>query len=86
MILIIKESILVKSTPAVEKCVKDFVVYNVNIGDMVRILPQKVCLNEVDMNTLFSEVFVHTDYSIGYAWIGGEGCNFSLFIEPTIKP
>ena len=44
------------------------------------IYPQKVSLDEFNMNTLFSDVLrsFDTPYSLEYAWLGGKGCEFSL--------
>lgn len=48
------------------------------------ILPQKIHLNEQDMNWLFSEIFMG-EVNIEYAWCGGEGCDFAIEIKRKIK-
>ena len=46
----------------------------------ITIQPQKVTLSDVDMNTLFSDVFYMLDYRIEYAGLGGRGCEFAINI------
>ena len=48
-------------------------------NEVLIISPQKVTINEINMNTLFSEVLF--GIPISYGFIGGEGCEFSLRIE-----
>jgi hypothetical protein len=47
------------------------------------ILPQKITVSEVDMNYLFSEVFLG-DVIIEYGFYGGEGCDFSINIKEKV--
>lgn len=45
------------------------------------ILPQKITLSEVDMNTLFFNIIDdYFKYELTYAPLGGEGCDFALHI------
>lgn len=48
------------------------------------ILPQKIRLHELDMNWLFSEVFMG-EADIEYAWYGGKGCDFAITIKGKQK-
>ena len=46
---------------------------------------QKICLNEVNMNTLF-DCFINVfDYTMRYGGYGGEGCEFSISIKNKEK-
>jgi len=51
--------------------------------DCLVIHPQKIVLEERDMNYMFSDFFVYTDYKIEYGDIGGEGCDFSIDVYPV---
>ncbi len=42
---------------------------------------QKVCLDEISMNTLFARYINCFDYTIAYGGYGGEGCEFSISIK-----
>ena len=44
----------------------------------ILITPQKIVLSELYMNYVFSEGFIHFEYKMEYANIGGDGCDFSL--------
>ena len=47
---------------------------------------QKVSLDEVAMNTLFSEYLFYLDgYSVEYAKLGGVGCEFCLRITKNLN-
>lgn len=85
MILIIENNIeIVKSYFGVETIENLGVSYNrLDHGDIVTVIPQKVVLNEVDMNTFFDEVFTYAtkEVIIEYAGLGGEGCDFSLSMK-----
>jgi len=48
-------------------------------NDEIIIIPQKIVLDEKDMNWLFSEVFI--DCKIEYCWLGGQGCDFAIQIS-----
>jgi len=62
-----------------KKLLKKFSVkFEDNEGEII-IIPQKVTLDELDMNHLVSEFFLNEN--IRYAWIGGEGCEFALLME-----
>ena len=46
---------------------------------------QKICLSEVNMNTLF-DCFINVfDYTMRYGGYGGEGCEFSISIKNKEK-
>ena len=45
------------------------------------IYEQKICLNEINMNTLFDNIINCFDYTMEYGWYGGEGCEFSISIK-----
>jgi hypothetical protein len=48
-------------------------------GDPVLVIPsQKIVLDEWVMNKFFHDVLFHFDYRMGYASLGGEGCDFSI--------
>ena len=42
------------------------------------VYPQKITLNEVNMNHVFANILYLFTYKIQYAWLGGEGCEFSM--------
>lgn len=44
--------------------------------------PQKIVLDEYDMNELLYDVFFLLEYDMQYAWIGGKGCEVALTITP----
>jgi hypothetical protein len=47
---------------------------------------QKITLDEVNMNTLFFNVFsVYFDVTINYAGIGGPGCDFAVYVLSKSK-
>lgn len=48
-------------------------------NDEVVIVPQKIDLEQEDMNTLFDEVF-YDDVNIVYVNLGGRGCDFCISI------
>lgn len=51
-------------------------------GLSIAIIPQKICLNEVQMNSLFSEcISFGSDITVKYANIGGPGCEMALTIK-----
>ena len=45
------------------------------------IKPQKIDLDEFDINTLFDEFFCYDEIHLEYGFFGGEGCCFSLCIS-----
>lgn len=49
-------------------------------GVHLRVNAQKVTLEEVDMNYLFSDVLCWFGYTLRYAALGGEGCDFAMVI------
>lgn len=69
------------------KILKDFnIAYSITAslyGFVLHIHAQKITLNDIDMNTLFSEVFECMDfhYSLTYVCLGGVGCEMCLEIN-----
>jgi len=52
-------------------------------GNLV-ILQQKVLLSEFDMNTLFDVLVEYYNIDIFYAALGGEGCDFSIYVREAL--
>jgi hypothetical protein len=76
MIVYIKNSIKWDIDDYIKEIFDEFSIsYKNNI-----IIPQKIVLNEQDVNILFSEVFMD-DVKIKYGFYGGEGCDFSITIS-----
>ena len=60
---------------------------SVDTSGLRLIIPvQKLCLYEVDMNTLFYDVIDRFfDYDLQYSGLGGVGCDFSIDITPKLR-
>ena len=69
------------------KILKSFnIAYSINAslyGFVLYIHAQKITLDDIDMNTLFSEVFEYMDfhYSLTYVCLGETGCEMCLEIN-----
>lgn len=69
------------------KILKGFsIAYSINTslyGFVLYIHAQKITLDDIDMNTLFSEVFEYMGfhYSLTYVCLGGTGCEMCLEIN-----
>jgi hypothetical protein len=80
MIAYIKESIKWAITEDIARIFDEFSIYY----NETHILPQKITVNEVDMNYLFSEVFLG-NVDIEYGFYGGSGCEFSIVISEKLN-
>ena len=74
MIAYIEKPIRVKNMD--EEILNDMGIYH----NDTEILPQKIQLNELDMNWFFSEMLLD-EVTIEYSWYGGEGCQFAFTIK-----
>lgn len=56
--------------------------FKIENGKTLIIEPQKISLDEIAMNHLFSEVFYYcNNLEISYCPLGGKGCEFSIDIK-----
>jgi len=80
MILIITKDLKAECefTKEITSILEDYSVYHKINENEVHIPPQKVILSEIDMNHLFSDIFIYFTYLLRYGEIGGDGCDFSL--------
>jgi len=75
MKLLIEEEIRISD--GLEDLLKDCSVgFRIELDEII-IHPQKVTLEETDMNELFFWAFKN-DFHIEYAWLGDSDCDFSL--------
>lgn len=51
----------------------------------IKVLDQKVTLDEISMNTLFDNVLNYFDFSMKYGNYGGEGCEFSIRLNYSLN-
>lgn len=76
MILYINNRTSVDNTPDNIDTLKDYCVNFEVHKNMIFISEQKIVLNEINMNTLYTEVLFEYDVECGN--YGGRGCEFSL--------
>jgi hypothetical protein len=92
MIAFITDSLKIKTTKDIDiKALKDLqdLGCEFGIGSKIEnneliIHPQKITLDEISMNYIFSDLLIYTDYKIEYGSIGGHGCDFSIDIYPKL--
>lgn len=86
MKLIINEKITLPTEQINLNMLNEFNIMTTEIGENTIVLPQKICLNEMSMNLLFSEcLFFGQEISIRYADVGGPGCEMSLSLHQNLK-
>jgi abortive infection bacteriophage resistance protein len=79
MKLVINRKLVFDKAETKEEILKEYSVYHKTMQDFIIIEPQKVVLDEFDMNVLFDEVIWNTPISV--TPLGGKGCDFCLTID-----
>lgn len=67
-----------------KEILKKFTIFYKEDNEHIFIVEQKITLNEININTLFSEIFVD-ECEIKYAYLGGRGCDLSLSLHSKNK-
>lgn len=86
MILYIEEDIHIheEESSEVQDYLNKFAIRNKYIGGgSILIEAQKITLDEVNMNDLFSNLLM--DFEISYGFAGGKGCDFAITLGKRIK-
>ena len=87
MKLIIDDRITLPTEQIDVNMLNEFNIMTIELGDDTIILPQKICLNEVSMNSFFSECLSFgRGISVHYADIGGPGSEMALTLRQKPEP
>lgn len=87
MKLILKDLIKIKKEYLEEgyrDLLEKFSIYYKEDDNHIFIEEQKITLDEININTLFSEIFMD-ECELEYRFLGGRGCEFSLYLHSKNK-
>ena len=81
MKLFIEEPLYLKISDNTKEIFSRFSIIYKEENNYIKVLRQNVSLDELNMNILFEEFCLNSNFSIEYSYSGGKGCEFSLDLK-----